>query len=143
MNREQLLDRATQYIAWLNKNPSDAETLSTLMARDISIPVPYPGATPTFEGSVKFMKALHAALADVHFEILDACIDEVQHSVTVLANVTGTHVGFGFPLTVADGAREWLGVAGTGKKVDNKCFIMMRVCGFKDRVDISLTLKVD
>ena len=69
MNREQLLDRATRYVAWLNKNPSDAETLSTLMARDITVKVPYPGATPTFEGSLKFMEALHAAFSDLEFKI--------------------------------------------------------------------------
>ena len=96
MNREQLLDRATQYVAWLNKNPSDAATLSKLMDPDISIPSPYPGATPTFEGAVKFIEALRAAIPDVEFKILDTCIDEVQSSVTVLGNVTGTHTGFGF-----------------------------------------------
>jgi len=96
MNRAQLLDRATQYVAWLNKNPSDAATLSTLMAPDVSIPSPYPGATPTFEGSVKFIDTLRAAVPDVKFEIIETCIDEIQCSVTVLGNVTGTHAGFGF-----------------------------------------------
>ena len=96
MNREQLLDRATRYVAWLNKNPSDVETLSTLMARDVVVKVPYPGATPTFEGSLKFMEALHAAFSDLEFRILDTCIDEVQSSVTVLVSVNATHTGFGF-----------------------------------------------
>ena len=96
MNREQLLDRATQYVAWLNKNPSDAETLATLMAPDVSIPSPYPGATPTFDGAVKFIESLRASIPDYKIEILETCIDEVQCSVTVLGNVSGTHAGFGF-----------------------------------------------
>jgi hypothetical protein len=96
MNREQLLDRATQYVAWLNKNPSDAATLATLMAPDVSIPSPYPGATPTFEGAVKFIENLRASIPDVEVKILDTCIDEVQCSVTLLGTVAGTHAGFGF-----------------------------------------------
>lgn len=96
MNREQLIDRTTQYIAWLNKNPSDASTLSTLMAPDVVIASPYPGATPTFDGAVKFIETVRAAIPDFKVEILETCIDEVQCSATVLGNVSGTHVGFGF-----------------------------------------------
>jgi hypothetical protein len=94
MNRAQLLDVATRYVAWLDKNPSDAATLATLMTRDITIRVAYPGATPTFEGSVKFMESLHAAIPDIKFTILDNCIDEVQSSVALLVNVAGTHEGY-------------------------------------------------
>jgi hypothetical protein len=96
MNREQLLDRATQYIAWLNKNPSDEATLATLMDPDVSIPSPYPGATPTFQGAVKFIQSVRTAIPDVEFKILETCIDEVQYSVTLLGTVAGTHAGFGF-----------------------------------------------
>lgn len=96
MDREQLLERATLYVAWLNKNPSDAASLSKLMADDVSIPSPYPGATPTFDGAVKFIETLRAAIPDYYVEILETCIDEVQCSVTLLGNVSGTHAGFGF-----------------------------------------------
>jgi hypothetical protein len=41
--------------------------------------------------------------------------------------------------------RKWLGVAGTDKKIDSKCLIMMKVCFSNDlrlKTDFSLTLKV-
>jgi hypothetical protein len=94
MNREQLLDFTTRYLAWMNKNPSDEETLSKLMSRDISIPIRYPGATPTYDGSVKFMEDLHAGSHDITFEIIDTCVDEVQCSITLLLRSFGTHSGF-------------------------------------------------
>jgi len=94
MNREKLLDFAARYVAWVNKNPSDEETLSTLMSRHISIPLPYPGTTPTFDGCVKFMQDLRAASPDISFKILDTCVDEVQSSITMILGVTGTHEGY-------------------------------------------------
>jgi len=127
MNRQQLLDFAGRYVAWINKNPSDEETLSKLMSRDISMPVQYPGAIPTYDGTVKFMEDLHAASHDINFEIIDTCVDELQCAITLICRATGTHSGFSFPANMADGCREWLGIAKTGKKFENKCFIMMKV----------------
>ena len=108
MNRQQLLDFASQYIAWINKNPSDEETLSKLMSRDISMPVQYPGAIPTYDGTVKFMEDLHAASNDINFEIIDTCVDELQCSITLICRATGTHSGFSFP------AIPWLTVVENG-----------------------------
>lgn len=102
LTREQLLDFATRYTAWLNKNPSDEETLSKLVSRDVSIPLPYPGSTPTFDGSLKLMRDLHSASPDIAFKIVDTCIDEVQSSITVITSVTGTHAGYDIPLESAD-----------------------------------------
>ena len=127
MNREQLLDFATRYIAWLNKNPSDEATLSKLMSRDVSIPIEYPGATPTYDGSVKFMEDLHAGTHDINFKIIDTCVDELHCSVTVITRAVGTHSGFSLDANFTDGSREWLGVPATGNKFDVKSFMMMKV----------------
>jgi hypothetical protein len=97
------------------------------MSRDISIPIEYPGATPTYDGSVKFMEDLHAGTHDVNFKIIDTCVDELQCSVTVITRAVGTHSGFSLGTSCTDGSREWLGVPATGNKFDVKSFIMMKV----------------
>ena len=127
MNRQQLLHFASRYVAWINKKTSDEATLSKLMSCDISMPVKYPGAIPTYDGTRKFMEDLHAASHDINFEIIDTCVDELQCAITLICRATGTHSGFSFPANMTDGYREWLGIAKTGKKFENKCFIMMKV----------------
>jgi len=117
MNRAQLLDVATRYVAWLNKNPSDAGTVATIMARNITHIVPYPGATPTFEGSVEFMKSLHTAFPDVRFTILNRCADEVESSVTVQLSVVGTHEGYAFRLMSPIMVGPGLALKGRGRRL--------------------------
>jgi len=100
MNRQQLLDFATRYLAWMNKKPTDETTFSTLVSRDVSIPIEYPGATPTYDGTIKFMQDIHAASHDINFEIIDTCVDEFQCSITLILRAVGTHSGSPLMLTL-------------------------------------------
>jgi hypothetical protein len=75
---------------------------------------------------VKFMEDLHTASNDINFEIIDTCTSKFDHF--DLQRNCNTFWVFRFRLTgSADGCREWLGIAKTGKKFENKCFIMMKV----------------
>jgi len=56
-------------------------------------------------------------LAWTKFNVLSPCFSGVLEHIP----------GFLAFANMADGSREWLGIAGTGKKFDTKCFMMMKV----------------
>lgn len=94
MNRDQLLDRYTRLLQWINTTPVDESALSSLVAPDIVVPLPYPGATPDYAGLITTTTKVHESQAGWKMELVHATVDDVQCVVIGLLKVSGVHVGY-------------------------------------------------
>jgi hypothetical protein len=93
MSRQQLIDVATGLINWINTTPFDPAPLANVTAIDVSVPIPYPGATPDYNGLLATTKQIHEASPDFNMAIRQIVVDEAESRVVLFLNCTGTHVG--------------------------------------------------
>lgn len=94
MSRAQLAEVATKFIGWTNTKPLDQETLSTIVSKDVVVPIPYPGATPNYDGLFALASAAHAAAEGFNMTIKNMVVDEEASTVVLLINIKGKHVGY-------------------------------------------------
>ena len=94
MNREQLLDIATKFLAWINAPVVDHTALARLTASDIVVPNPYPGRLQDRAGLVALIEKMHKASGDVRFTPLKTTVDETESTVVFLVHCSGTHQGW-------------------------------------------------
>jgi hypothetical protein len=94
MNREQLLDVANRLIAWINATQFDPEALATIAAKNVVVPIPYPGSTPDYAGVLAIIKKTHEAASEYKLELKDSIVDEKESKVVVLVQCTGIQTGY-------------------------------------------------
>lgn len=94
MNREKLIQVATNLIAWTNSKPITATTFAEIVSPQLKIPIPYPGQSPDYEGLLALTKAAHVAAPDFKMTIKEMVVDVTTSTVALLLNVTGTHVKY-------------------------------------------------
>jgi hypothetical protein len=126
MGREQLLDVTSRLVAWINTAKVDAASLLTMCAKEIVVPIAYPGSTPDFDGLISVTNNSHIAFPDFKMTVKDEIIDDKESRVVLLLNVTGTQAGYVF-LSTSDCISEWLGIPGTGKRTDVQGFMYTKV----------------
>ena len=125
MGREQLLDVTSRLVAWINTANVDAASLLSMCAKEIVVPIPYPGSTPDFDGLISVTNNSHIAFPDFKMTAKDEIVDEKESRVVLFLNVTGTQAGYVL-LNVSD-CSEWLGIPGTGKRTDVQGFMYTKV----------------
>jgi hypothetical protein len=94
MSRAQLAETATNFLNWINSPELDPAVLATIVSKDVKIPIPYPGAAPTYDGLLAIANAAHAAAEGFHMTLKNMVIDEEASTVVLLINITGKHVGY-------------------------------------------------
>ena len=94
MNRDQLLDIATRLLAWINATPVEESKLEALAAKDIVVPIPYPGTTADFAGLVHVTTKIHEVSPDWKMTLTQAVVDEKESRVVFLLRSTGTQEGY-------------------------------------------------
>lgn len=94
MNREKLIQVATNLIAWTNSKPVTATAFARIVSPQLKVPIPYPGQSPDYEGLLALTQAAHVAAPDFKMIIKDTVVDETTSTVVLLLNITGTHVKY-------------------------------------------------
>jgi hypothetical protein len=94
MNREKLIQVATNLIEWTNSKPLTATAFATIVSPQLKVPIPYPGQSPDYEGLLALTQAAHVAAPDFKMTIKDTVVDETTSTVVLLLNITGTHVKY-------------------------------------------------
>jgi hypothetical protein len=93
MSREQLLDCATRFLAWMNAPTVDHSAFTQNTSLDIVVPNPYPGRSQDGAGLLALIEKMHHASSDVQLAPLKTLIDETEHTVVFLLRSSGTHDG--------------------------------------------------
>jgi predicted ester cyclase len=96
MSREQLLEFSDRYKAWFDSRSLDAAALSSLVAPDVKIRIPFNGLPGTFDGLLAHHARVFEATNDFKASIIERYVDEVTSTVTAYLHFTGHHTGY-FP----------------------------------------------
>lgn len=93
MSRDQLLDIASRIFDWTNIRSADADPsiLSTFVAEDLVIKIPFPGVTPDLAGFAMYKKKAHDASSDFKITIREVVVDETESRVVHFFQCSGTH----------------------------------------------------
>lgn len=94
MSREQLLDVTNRLIAWINTTQVDLDALATIAAKDVVVPIPYPGSTPDYDGLVTVTQKIHEASPDFKMTFKESIVDETEKRVVFLLQCSGTQAGY-------------------------------------------------
>jgi predicted ester cyclase len=94
MSREQLLEFSDRYKAWFDSRSLDAAALSSLVAPDVKIRIPFNGLPGTFDGLLAHHARVLEATNDFKASIIERYVDEVTSTVTAYLHFTGHHTGY-------------------------------------------------
>jgi hypothetical protein len=98
MSRDQLINVATGLVQWINTTPFDPEALASLVKTDVSVPIPYPGSTPDYNGLLAVTEKIHEASPDFKMSVRQIVVDEAESRVVMLLGSSGTHAGYDIDL---------------------------------------------
>src|SRR5579859_5360942 len=126
MSREQLLQVATDFMAYVNNPTPDPAEFERLISPDIVIPLPYPQTPPTYDGFKEHLIKLHQATSDFKCTILDTAVDVTDNKVVMYIRSEGKHTGYDHQARHAESS-EWLGIPPTGKTFDFTGFVWTKV----------------
>ena len=96
--RAELEEIAERYLEWSNAPVLDPHALSTIVAREVIVPTPYPRSTTDFDWIIKLMQDTRTAAPDIRITSIKRVIDESADAVVNLNRLTGTHNGYLFSL---------------------------------------------
>ena len=94
MSREKLLEFSDRYKDWFDSRSLDATALSSLVAPDVKIHIPFNGLPGTFDGLLAHHARVLEATNDLKTSILERYVDEVTSTVTSYLHFTGHHTGY-------------------------------------------------
>jgi len=94
MSTQQILDITKCLVEWINTAKVDPASLLTMCAKDIVVPIPYPGSTPDFDGLISVTTKTHVAFPDFKMAVREHIVDEKESRVVLLLDVSGTQAGY-------------------------------------------------
>jgi hypothetical protein len=94
MSREKLLEFSDRYKDWFDSRSLDAAALSSLVARDVKIHIPFNGLPGTFDGLLAHHARVLEATNDRKTTFVERYVDEVTSTVTAYHHSTGHHTGY-------------------------------------------------
>jgi len=94
MSREKLLEFSDRYKDWFDSRSLDAAALSSLVAPDVKLHIPFNGLPGTFDGLLAHHARVLEATNDLKTTIVERYVDEVTSTVTAYLHFTGHHTGY-------------------------------------------------
>lgn len=94
MDRTKLRDIAVRFVAWYNQNTEDESVFASLVSKDLTVPIPYPQAEPTYAGLLQLCQQGHKSSLDFKVDLKNLAIDDSECKITMLLRFYGTHNGF-------------------------------------------------
>src|SRR5579859_7072376 len=90
MKREELLDIATRYLAYINDPIKLADDLPLILSKDATVKISYPGMKPGCEGFKEFREMTYKENPEMTFTATQMLADEEQCCIAMLLKCTGT-----------------------------------------------------
>jgi hypothetical protein len=94
MSREKLLGFSDRYKLWFDTPSADTAAVSSLVAPDVKILIPFNGLPATFDGLLAHHARVLEATNDLKTTFLERYVDEAASTVTSYVHITGHHTGY-------------------------------------------------